>query len=99
MKCSRGMKISRVFIILYMSSYFVMVKSNLRWPGGKFKMLKTLDGYIPARVDKYLEVFTGGGSVLLHVLQTRRPRTVYANDIDWNLINYYTEVRERPSAS
>ena len=41
-----------------------VVKSNLRWPGGKSKMTRILDKYLPDEVNRYLEVFTGGGSVL-----------------------------------
>jgi DNA adenine methylase len=50
----------------------------------------------PKDVDKYLEVFTGGGSVLLHIVQKLNPSIVYANDIDSNLINYYNEVKNNP---
>ena len=56
-------------------------------------MLDILDMYIPKRVDKYFEVFVGGGSVLLYVIQKYRPNVIYANDIDANLINYYNDVK------
>lgn len=72
------------------------VKSNLRWPGGKSKMMKILDNFLPDKIDKYLETFTGGGSVLLHVIQNYRPQVVYANDIDQKLINYYMSVQNDP---
>ena len=36
------------------------IKSNLRWAGGKSKMIKILDTFMPDSVDKYLELFTGG---------------------------------------
>ncbi|MBR4786479.1 MAG: DNA adenine methylase [Bacteroidales bacterium] len=72
------------------------IKSNLRWPGGKSKMMPFLEPFIPGRIDRYLEVFTGGGSVLLYMKQTRNIRTVYANDIDANLINYYNAVKYDP---
>ena len=65
------------------------IKTNLRWPGGKSKMTKILDNFLPKEVNKYLEVFTGGGSVLLHIIQKFHPETAYANDIDKNLIGYY----------
>ena len=34
------------------------IKTNLRWAGGKSKMIKILDKYFPQEVNKYLEVFT-----------------------------------------
>ena len=73
------------------------IKSNLRWAGGKSKMIKILDKFMPDEVNKYLEVFTGGGSVLLHIIQKYKPYKVIANDIDANLINYYQNVRENPN--
>lgn len=72
------------------------IKTNLRWPGGKSKMTKILDNFFPKEIDKYLEVFTGGGSVLLHIIQKYNPEIVYANDIDTNLIGYYESVQSEP---
>ena len=74
----------------------LIVKSNLRWAGGKSKMIKILDKFMPIEVNKYLEVFTGGGSVLLHIIQKYKPYKIIANDIDINLINYYRGVKENP---
>ena len=76
-----------------MKSKKKVVKSNLRWPGGKSKMTRILDKYMPDEVNRYLEVFTGGGSVLLQVLQKYEPVTSYANDIEKGLIAYYERVR------
>ena len=75
-----------------------IVKSNLRWPGGKSKMTKILDNFFPKEVDKYLETFTGGGSVLLHIIQKYHPQIIYANDIDANLINYYNTIKHDPQS-
>lgn len=71
-------------------------KTNLRWAGGKSKMTKILDNFFPKEVDKYLETFTGGGSVLLHIIQRYNPQIVFANDIDSKLINYYNNVKDNP---
>lgn len=73
-----------------------LIKSNLRWPGGKSRMMKNLDYFLPSKVDKYLEPFTGGGSVLLYIIQKYCPSLVYANDIDERLINYYNHVKNEP---
>jgi DNA adenine methylase len=59
-------------------------------------MTKILDSFFPKEVDKYLEVFTGGGSVLLYIIQKYNPKIVYANDIDKKLINYYNNIKESP---
>ena len=70
------------------------IKTNLRWAGGKSKMTKIIDNFLPENINKYLEVFTGGGSVLLYIIQKYNPQIVYANDIDENLINYYKSIRD-----
>ena len=72
------------------------VKTNLRWAGGKSKMLKILDNYFPEKVDKYLEPFTGGGSVLLYIIQKYNPKNVISNDIDEKLINVLTRLNFNP---
>lgn len=72
------------------------VQTNLRWPGGKSRMMHQLEPYIPGKVSKYIEVFVGGGGFLLHMLQNRNIKTAYANDIDKNLIHYYNAVQKDP---
>lgn len=72
------------------------IKSNLRWAGGKSKMIKILDNFFPKKFDKYLETFIGGGSVLLHIIQKYNPKVIYANDINHDLINYYNYVKNCP---
>lgn len=72
------------------------VKTNLRWAGGKSKMLKILDDFFPKDIEKYLEPFIGGGSVLLYIIQKYSPQVAYANDIDDLLINYYNNVKNNP---
>ena len=69
------------------------IKSNIRWAGGKSKMIPILDKYMPTKIDNYLEIFTGGASVLLHVIQKYKPQQVIANDINSNLINYYKNIQ------
>ena len=59
-------------------------------------MIKILDNFFPKEVNKYIETFTGGGSVLLHIMQKYQPEVAYANDIDSMLINYYKCVKNEP---
>jgi DNA adenine methylase len=61
-------------------------------------MTKILDKFLPKEVDKYLETFVGGGSVLLYIIQKYNPQVIYANDIDENLINYYNNVKNNPQS-
>lgn len=59
-------------------------------------MMHQLEPYVPGKISKYIEVFVGGGGVLLYMLQNRKIKTAYANDIDANLINYYDAVQRDP---
>ena len=74
------------------------IKSNLRWAGGKSKMITILDKFMPEKINKYIDVFTGGGSVLLHVVQKYNPYKVLSNDINTDLINYYEGIRKNPQS-
>ncbi len=70
--------------------------TNLRWPGGKSKMTRILQAFMPSAIDNYFEVFTGGASVLLFVMQKYKPKTILANDIDQNLVRYYKYLQSQP---
>lgn len=72
------------------------IKTNLRWPGGKSKMLKILDEFFPKEINKFIDTFVGGGSILLHIIQKYNPNEVYANDIDNMLIGYYNAIKNNP---
>lgn len=74
----------------------VLVKTNLRWPGGKSKMTRILEKFMPEKIENYFELFTGGASVLLFIIQKFNPDRILANDINTNLINYYKAVQENP---
>jgi DNA adenine methylase len=73
-----------------------LVKTNLRWPGGKSKMTRILEKFMPEKIDNYFELFTGGASVLLFIIQKFNPEKTLANDINTNLINYYKTVQKNP---
>ena len=49
-------------------------KTPLRYPGGKSRACTKMDMYFPDLRDynEYREPFLGGGSMALHVTQTRR---------------------------
>jgi DNA adenine methylase len=74
----------------------VKVKSNLRWAGGKSKMTAKLDNFFPKEINKYFEVFVGGGSVMLYIIQKYKPYKIIANDINDYLINYYKNIQTKP---
>lgn len=80
------------------------VKPFLKWVGGKTQLLADVLAAFPTQMASYHEPFLGGGSVLLAVLtaraqgQLRITGTVYASDVNADLINLYTWVQRNPDA-
>ena len=62
----------------------------LRWAGGKRWLKPTLHKYLPADgFNAYHEPFIGGGSMLFHL----RPNEAYISDLNSELINAYSAVK------
>ena len=73
------------------------VKPFLKWAGGKGQLLKEIEKYYPFEdktITKYAEPFIGGGAVLFDILSKYDLKEVYISDINAELINTYTIVRE-----
>jgi DNA adenine methylase len=74
----------------------------LKWVGGKGKLLQNMNNLFPKNIDNYYELFVGGGSVLLYVLENIKNKNillngnVYAYDINTNLINFYKQIQSNP---
>jgi DNA adenine methylase len=72
------------------------IKPFLKWVGGKGRILDTVLGLFPNVIHDYHEPFLGGGSVLLAVLSSKHIKvsgTVYASDINFNLVTLYKNVQ------
>jgi DNA adenine methylase len=78
------------------------VKPVLKWVGGKTQILAEVIAQFPREMVNYREPFLGGGSVLLAILLSQRAGvltisgTIYASDINANIINLYLNVQSRP---
>lgn len=76
-----------------------MAKPFVKWAGGKGKLLKTLEKYLPSDFEKqesitYIEPFVGGGAMLFHMLETfPNIRRVIINDINPELMLCYDAVK------
>uniref|UniRef100_A0A6C0K580 site-specific DNA-methyltransferase (adenine-specific) n=1 Tax=viral metagenome TaxID=1070528 RepID=A0A6C0K580_9ZZZZ len=78
------------------------VKPVLKWVGGKTQILGKIIELFPKEMMNYHEPFLGGGSVLLRFLasvelgNTAIYGTVYASDLNPNLIALYKNLQSRP---
>ena len=70
-----------------------MAKPFVKWAGGKTQLLPIIRKKYPQTVRKYCEPFVGGGAVLFDVLQEFRPEAVLINDINPELINVYSQIK------
>ncbi len=76
------------------------VKPFLKWAGGKGQLLKEIEQYYPFNngITKYAEPFVGGGAVLFDILSRYDLEEVYISDINKELINTYTMIRNKIDA-
>lgn len=72
-----------------------MIKSPLRYPGGKSKVVNIIAKLIPD-FKEFREPFVGGGSVFIYLKQIFPSRTFWINDINQNLYHFWNECKENP---
>lgn len=71
-----------------------MAKPFIKWVGGKTQLLDEIDRRLPKNITTYVEPFLGGGSVLIHMLETRNDIKNYVvNDLNNELINCYAAIK------
>ncbi len=71
----------------------MMLKSPLRYPGGKAKVLDAIFDRFPERFLEFREPFVGGGSVFLAVRQKFPDTQVWINDLNLDLIAFWRTVQ------
>lgn len=65
----------------------------VKWVGGKSQLLEEIREKYPSKIEKYCEPFVGGGAVLFDVLNTFHTKEVLINDINEELINTYSQIK------
>lgn len=72
------------------------IKPFLKWAGGKGQLLHEIQKYYPFNneITKYAEPFVGGGAVLFDILAKYDLEEIYISDINVELINTYTIIRD-----
>ncbi len=73
-----------------------MIKTPLRFPGGKSKYIKIMSPYFPENFKEYREPFIGGGSVFLYLKQIYPERKYWINDLNENLYLFWKILKENP---
>lgn len=76
-------------------------KPLLKWVGGKTQILEDVLKLFPKEMNNYHEIFIGGGSVLIGVLELKKLNKIkinkiYAYDYNKYLINFYNCIKENP---
>ncbi len=72
-----------------------LIKSPLRFPGGKSKAIKYIIPFVPD-FNEYREPMIGGGSLFFALKQRFPEKKYWINDIDYNLYNFWTACRDSP---
>lgn len=83
--------------VRYTKSDEKKVKPFLKWAGGKGQLLSEIEKYYPfgnRGITKYAEPFVGGGAVLFDILSKYDLDEVYISDINAELINTYSTIRD-----
>lgn len=68
------------------------MKSFIPWCGGKSALAKQIVPLLPDDIQRYVEVFGGGGSVMFYGNQPRAPLEIY-NDFNHDLVNLFRCVK------
>lgn len=73
-----------------------MLKTPLRYPGGKSRAIKKMEPFFPdlSEYGSFREPFLGGGSVALWVSQTYPDLPVWVNDLHYPLYNFWVNLRD-----
>lgn len=70
-----------------------MLKSPLRYPGGKSKAISTILHYLPVHFCEYREAFVGGGSLFVHLRQVMPDLRIWINDLNPELYRFWQSVQ------
>ncbi|MEH2080230.1 MAG: DNA adenine methylase [Nostoc sp.] len=66
-----------------------MIKSPLRYPGGKSKAINQIVEYLPESFSEFREPFVGGGSVFIYFRQKFPDLKIWINDLNRELFLFW----------
>jgi DNA adenine methylase len=70
-----------------------MIRTPLRYPGGKLKAIQQIVKYFPQNFSEYREPFVGGGSLFIYVNQNYSPSKIWINDLNPELFLFWKFVQ------
>ncbi|VEP18778.1 Modification methylase MjaIII [Hyella patelloides LEGE 07179] len=78
-----------------------LAKPFLKWAGGKTQLLEQFEKLYPkelklGKINKYFEIFLGGGAVFFNIIQKYSVDKVFLNDINQDLILAYKVIKNNP---
>ena len=65
-----------------------MIKSPLRYPGGKSRAVDLISTLVP-KFDEFREPFLGGGSIFIYLKQKFPNKTFWVNDLYLELFKFW----------
>ena len=71
-----------------------MIKSPLRYPGGKSKAIKKLSEFTDIAFKEYREPFVGGGSLFIYLKQCFPDRQFWINDLNTDVYSFWKAAQE-----
>jgi DNA adenine methylase len=66
-----------------------LIKSPLRYPGGKSRAIKQMKFLLPKDFEEYREPFVGGGSFFIYLRQTYPKLKIWINDLNPELYYFW----------
>ena len=78
------------------------MKPIIKWVGGKTQIIDKIMEHFPTNINNYYELFLGGGSVLLALLEMQKNNkiiiegTINAYDVNPIIINMFINIRDNP---
>ena len=73
-----------------------MIKSALRYPGGKSRLVERISELAPKDFKEYREPFVGGGSVFIRIMQDYPNRLYWINDLYYDLYCFWNWCQINP---
>jgi len=66
-----------------------MIKSPLRYPGGKSRAIQRIKSLLPKGFEEYREPFVGGGSLFIYLRQVYPKLKIWINDLNTELYFFW----------